>query len=323
MKKKYRTIEEITDRMLEISDIMTNDATLSDSAFKSLDAEFWSLDRQKKSGDIAAALSKPMGRLTEPDPTNRDSSMRVAAMSGARVTENNSLEIAKNFQAIAMKATAERTGGRVDGDIERRVRIMNSATTYSSEGTGADGGYAVPRDFRNEIVQKVNGEFSLLPLTNQVTTTSNEVTVLKDETPCFDNTKGPRVYWKAEAAQLTESKIALETTTLRLNKLTALLPMTNELVEDAPSLYNYLQRAVPQKFIHEFNRVFIEGTGVGEPLGILNSGSLVSIAKDSGQPSDTISFHEHREYGRPAVCALLQQCGVDRQRGCASAACTK
>ena len=70
--KKYRTIEEITDRMLEISDIMTNDATLSDSAFKSLDAEFWSLDRQKKSGDIAAALSKPMGRLTEPDPINRD-----------------------------------------------------------------------------------------------------------------------------------------------------------------------------------------------------------------------------------------------------------
>ena len=211
-------------------------------------------------------------------------------MSGARVTENNSLEIAKNFQAIAMKATAERTGGRVDGEIERRVRMMNAATTYSSEGTGADGGYAVPPDFRNEIVEKVGGEFSLLPLTNQVVTSSNEVTIPKNEVPCFDNSQGPRVYWKAEAAALTESKIALETTTLRLNKLTALLPITNELVEDAPILYNYLQRAVPQKFIHEFNRVFIEGTGAGEPLGILNAGSLVSVAKETGQALTLLLF---------------------------------
>ncbi|MEN8204375.1 MAG: phage major capsid protein [Pseudomonadota bacterium] len=39
-----------------------------------------------------------------------------------------------------------------------------------------------------------------------------------------------------------------------------------------------------------FDEAFIRGTGVGQPLGILNAPATISVAKESGQAADTIVF---------------------------------
>ena len=62
-----------------------------------------------------------------------------------------------------------------------------------------------------------------------MTTSSNTITFPKDETTPWASSGGLQAYWDGENDQLTQSKVALKEHTLRLNKLTALVPVTEEL----------------------------------------------------------------------------------------------
>jgi HK97 family phage major capsid protein len=192
-------------------------------------------------------------------------------------------------------ASVAHANPRVSGSIDPRLRdIRNAPTTYGNEGSGADGGFAVPPDFRSTIMEKVMAEESLMSRTDQMTTSSNHITLPKDETTPWQTSGGFQVYWEGENDQLTQSKPQLKEETIKLNKLTALVPVTEELLSDAPSLDSYLRRKVPEKMDFAINLAIIQGTGVGKPKGILNADCLVSVAKDSStspvQPADTIRY---------------------------------
>jgi HK97 family phage major capsid protein len=72
--------------------------------------------------------------------------------------------------------------------------------------------------------------------------------------------------------------------------LKALIPLTNELIEDAPSLQQYVLRKVPEKMDYKLSNAILNGTGVGQPLGVKNSPALVTIAAESGQSADTLLY---------------------------------
>jgi HK97 family phage major capsid protein len=175
-------------------------------------------------------------------------------------------------------------GGSRDVRLERSL----AATTYGTEGTGSDGGFAVPPDFKTEIMTKVMGEDSLLGRCDQLTSSSNNFTFPKDETTPWQTSGGILAYWENEAGTMTQSKPSLEQNTVRLNKVTALVPMTDELLEDAPAMDAYLRRKAPEKINFKISLAIVKGTGVGQPLGILNSPSVVSVAKESSQIADTL-----------------------------------
>lgn len=265
----------------EITDNEMSQIELIRAAFKRTEKT------KKELSDMSSHI--PQGRKTEPEPTQGGYAQRPAAMSAARISEPR-VQLADYMRAVRNKAITERQGGLLDQGQRRMIEVYNAPTSYGSEGTGADGGFAVPPDVRADILDKLNGEFSILGLVNQIPTPSNSLTLTKNETPSFDNSVGPRVYWTGEASQLTESKPLLENTTLRLNKLSCLVPATEELLEDAPSLDSYLRRTVADKFIAELNDCFLNGSGVGRPLGILNAGATVTVDKQSGQAADTVLF---------------------------------
>jgi HK97 family phage major capsid protein len=192
----------------------------------------------------------------------------------------------KNFGdfAVAVRSGSSRSNPQYD------PRLLNAPTTYSQEGIGSEGGFAVPPEFRADIWQKVSGEGTILSMTDQQFTTKNSQTFPKDETTAWDASGGIQAYWEAEASQLTQSKLSLEGETVRLNKLTALVPVTEELMEDAPGLDGYLRNKVGAKFDFKTVMAFLQGTGAGQPLGGLNAPSKVSVAKRTGQGADTIIF---------------------------------
>lgn len=184
---------------------------------------------------------------------------------------------------------AVRTASNRGGTVDPRL-IANAPSTYSSEGVGADGGFAVPPDFRAEIIKKVMGEDSLLARTDQQTTSSNGFTVPIDETTPWQTSGGVQAYWESEAGQKTQSKIALTEMTTKLNKLISLVPVTDELLQDASSLSSYLRTKAPQKMDFKVTDAIVNGTGVGQPLGFLRSGATIEIAPQSGQAADTIRY---------------------------------
>ncbi len=166
--------------------------------------------------------------------------------------------------------------------------IANAPSTWGQESVGADGGFAVPPDFRTTIVSKVMAENSLIGMTDQLTTSSNSITVPLDETAPWDSSGGVQAYWENEGSLLTGSKPSLKELTVKANKLTAFVNLTQELMEDAPAMSSYINKKAPEKIDFKLNNAFLNGTGVGQPLGILNSAGTVVVSAESGQAADTV-----------------------------------
>lgn len=178
------------------------------------------------------------------------------------------------------------------GNNQALDRFENVATTFGTEGVGADGGYLVPPQFREEIWQKVSGEDSLMSRCAQFTTAKNSLTFPKDETTPWDNSSsgGIRVFWEGEGDQSTASKPKFETETARLNKLMALIKITEELLDDAPGLDSYLRRWTPIKMQHVLNTAIVRGNGTGKPHGLIGAASTVTVSKENSQDAASILF---------------------------------
>lgn len=189
------------------------------------------------------------------------------------------------FRNMAEYAHAVRRAAAGQG-LDSRLQNA-SATTYGTEGVGADGGFAVPPEFRREVEVLVMGEDSLLSRCDANPTDSNIVTVPTDETTAWGTT-GVRAYWGAEAAAMSQSKPALKEHTTRVHKLHALVPLSDELVEDAPMSSALITRKAGEALQFKVNDAIINGTGVGQPLGILAAPCLVTVAAEGSQTAGTV-----------------------------------
>lgn len=184
------------------------------------------------------------------------------------------------------KAGADQTGAVEQAKYAQQIRAA-APTTYGSEGVGADGGFAVPPEFRAGILQKIMGEESLLALCDQSESNWNSVTWPKDETTPWGGS-GIQAFWDGEAATLTQSKPQLESVTHKLSKVTCLVPVTDDLLEDAPALAAYVTKKAGEVIDFKCTDAIINGTGAGMPLGILNSPATISQAAEASQVAATI-----------------------------------
>jgi HK97 family phage major capsid protein len=182
------------------------------------------------------------------------------------------------------------------GNVTDHVtRLRNAATTYGNEGVGADGGFLIPPSFSAHIWTKVNGIDSLLSRCTPLETDGNSLTIPKDETTPWDTTKGVQVYWEGEGAQIPQSKGIFEMGQLRLSKLTALVPVSEEMMEDASGLESWLNAKAPQKMTSKINTGIVAGTGAGQPLGMIPGygavgASVIQVSKETSQPAATVWF---------------------------------
>lgn len=302
-------IRELQDLLLEINEhVQTVQATadaekrpLTEDEEKEIKSEITKFEDTEKEIERRLTISAQTQKLTQaqprmadpqqPEPQNRIADpgnsppIRQSRQSGGiTFIQDRGKGGFKNFGdfAIAVRSACAK-GANVDPRL-----VMNAPSTYSSEGVGADGGFAVPPDFRADIWKKVAGEESLLSRTDMNPTSKNTIVFPADETTPWDASGGIQAYWESEAGLKSQSKVALKEKTIRLNKLTALIPVTDELMEDAPGLDAYLRKKVGEKFDFKINLKIVQGVGTGEPLGILNAASLVSVPQEVGQDEDTI-----------------------------------
>jgi HK97 family phage major capsid protein len=272
-------------------DMTEDEATELNQILADFDTAFADLGNMERIASMNTRLEASAGRVAAPTGTEGDgdaagSALPISGMGAVRSPYSDRGKWGwSNFGEFAAAARqAQLNPGQIDS------RFTNAPTTSSTEGVGADGGFAVPPDYRTEIMQAVEGEDSLMALTDPIPTSSNSITIPKDETTPW-GTSGVQAYWDGEGDTLAQSKVALGQDNIRLNKLTALVPVTDELLEDAPALGGYIQSRVPEVMTSKINLAMLQGSGVGQPLGVLNGGDLVSVAKESGQAADTILHH--------------------------------
>ncbi len=95
-------------------------------------------------------------------------------------------------------------------------------------------------------------------------------------------------YWEEEAGEKTKSKPKFRKIELSLKKLVGLCYATDELLDDAAALESVIRTGFISEFGFLLDDAIVNGTGAGQPLGILASGCLVSVAKETGQKAATV-----------------------------------
>ena len=75
---------------------------------------------------------------------------------------------------------------------------------------------------------------------------------------------------------------------LRLEKLTGLVYLTDELLQDSTAMARYVANAVAEELSFKVVDAILNGTGAGQPLGIITANSLVEIAAETNQESTTL-----------------------------------
>jgi HK97 family phage major capsid protein len=175
-------------------------------------------------------------------------------------------------------------GGRID------PRLYNA--TGLNETTPSDGGFLVQTDFSNDLLQDLVATDDLANRCRKIQISGNSNGIKLngvDETSRASTRSGGIIgYWKDEAAQKTASKPKFRQIELTLHKLIGLCYATDELLADAVALEAFIRQAFVSEFSFLRNDAIIRGTGAGQPLGILNAGCLVTVAKEGGQLADTI-----------------------------------
>lgn len=190
-----------------------------------------------------------------------------------------------SFGEFAQQVRA--AGGRNAQPDERLLIGAAAPTTFGNESTGADGGFLVPPEFSTEIFRHSLEEDALVPLTDNVDVMGNSMVFPRDETTPW-GTDGVRVYWAAEAAAATATKPKMGTSTLRLNKLMGLVPLTDELMADARALGSYLAPKLSDSMRWKTNEAILFGAGNGVPLGAFSSDAVVTVSKEAGQATLTL-----------------------------------
>jgi len=199
--------------------------------------------------------------------------------------------------------------------------LQIKAGTGLSEGVPADGGFLVQQDFVATILQRTYEIGGLLSRVQRIpiSTNSNGIKINAiNETSRAAGSRygGVQTFWLDEAGTKTASHPTFRQIELNLKKLAALVYATDELLQDAGALQSILMQILPEEINFVTENAIIRGTGVGQPLGILNSGARVTQAAEAAQAANTIVFENiinmwSRMYARSrsnAVWLINQDC---------------
>lgn len=170
---------------------------------------------------------------------------------------------------------------------------LRAAATGMQQGVGAEGGFAVAPAFATSIWEGLSAEgVNLLDMVERFDLTGSESLTLNAnaETSRANGSRygGVRGYWISEAGQITSSAPKLRQVKIEPHQLAVLCYATDKLLKNAPALAGYLQRAASSEIRFLVNDAIVNGTGTGQPKGILPSGSIVSVAKESSQAAASV-----------------------------------
>jgi HK97 family phage major capsid protein len=181
-------------------------------------------------------------------------------------------------------------GARTSEALTAQHKIKEIMNSFGSN-VPADGGFLIPEYLRSELLR--------VALEKAVVRSRARVVPMETLTvpfPMIDTTSnasniygGVTAYWTEEAASLTDSAPTFGRVKLEAKKLTAYSEIPNELFADSIiSLQMFINEIFPEAIAWFEDIAFIDGSGVGEPLGFLNGAAMVSVAKETGQAADTI-----------------------------------
>ena len=246
---------------------------------------FLSEDEQKdidKYEEEIRAWDESIGRaekLLAIEPEDRSTEKPEVKPTPAKDNEKRFASFGEQLMAAYRAATP---GGKVD------ERLTTRAASGLNESTPSDGGFLVQQDFVTELLKRTYETGILASKVKKIPISTNangmKINAIDEDSRANGSRwGGVQTYWEGEADEITASKPKFRQMELSLKKLTGLCYATDELLQDAAALEAVIRQAFAEEFGFKIDDAILSGNGEGEPLGILNSGAIVTVAKEASQ----------------------------------------
>lgn len=175
------------------------------------------------------------------------------------------------------------------GRSDDRMKIETRAMTV---GTPSSGGFIVPEDFSAWLL-----DMSLESEIIRPRATVYPMLAMEKRIPGWDMSShsssifgGLTAEWMAEGGTATEKYAKLRRIIMKAKKLACYTSASNELVADGVSFEAQLESALVKTIGFYLDYAFIQGSGAGQPLGILNDPALITVTPESGQTDYTVMY---------------------------------
>jgi HK97 family phage major capsid protein len=198
------------------------------------------------------------------------------------------IDTTPKFKSFGEQLQAVIKAGNGVQDARLKASGMNEAIP-------SEAGFVVQSDFSNELITTTHDVGILYKKCRKmpIGPGSNSITLNGiDETSRVNGSRwgGVQIYWSDEAGTVTATKPKFRQMNLKLKKLMGLAYATEELLQDAVALQSWVSQAFTEEMAFKIDDGIVNGAGVGQLLGILNSPSLVSQAAEAGQVAATVVF---------------------------------
>lgn len=167
--------------------------------------------------------------------------------------------------------------------------MINNAT--ATEGVGVDGGFDVPEVWYRGVIDQAMQGSEFAQRCRVFPADSNNLTIpMLDTASRNTGVAGLLANWAAENSEQTAQVLKWRAVAMKLRKTFILSEASSELVEDGISYEAQLTSGMSIATAQTLDAGILYGTGVGQPLGILNSPGAIMIAADTSQTADTVSW---------------------------------
>jgi len=239
------------------------------------------------------ALSRGPSSLAEAYSTKGRSFLDKFERNAAVARAENGIRVdpSKHFRSFgeqlqAVFTAASSRGMTVDPRLVR-------APTGAGEVDPTGGGFLVQTDFGNAVWMIAHELGDLLSRVNKlpIGPQFNGIKIPGvDETSRATGSRwgGVQSYWVDEGTSVTTTKPKFRIIEFSLKKLMSAMYMSDELLQDSTALTSIASQAFSEEIMFMTEDAIWEGTGVGQPTGIMKSNALITVGAENGQKSGTI-----------------------------------
>lgn len=190
--------------------------------------------------------------------------------------------LGEQLQAIARHYS----GGPADGRLVR-------APIGAGETDPSAGGFLVQLDFVATILTRA---YEMGQILSRATKLQIGGPFNGTKIPAIDETSratgsrwgGVQSYWVGEGDTAAATKPKFRLLELDLKKLMSIWYVSDEMLQDSALLTGIANQAFSEEVVFMTEDAVFEGTGAGQPLGILNSPAKIAVAAEKGQATKTV-----------------------------------
>lgn len=250
-------------------------------------------DEEKAVDELATKLATSVMEKMTPVSELADRLEKAAKTPEVTVTKENKFIVdpemgkvaVKELEDVKVEVTDRKAAGKKFTEVSKKtVHFLQALLTSDRqklqtlvEGTGDRGGYLVPEDFVNILIEDIRDQTIMRQLATVLPVSTDTVHV-----PTLGSR--PKAFWRSEAAVKATTTVGFGEVVLTPYSLAAIVPMSNELVADAAlggNIVSIVSRVLSRALAEEEEKAFWTGSGSGRPTGI-NTYTYATVAAGAG-----------------------------------------